>query len=270
DHPLGAIAGVLERGHHLEALRDLLPARFAGRLLHLLAQIDEQLVDVELLQEFADRLGAHRRTEGIRAVFFVKLAVAGLREELALLERGLAGIHDDVRLEVENLLELLERHVEEGSDPRRQALQEPDVRHRGSEVDVPHALATDLRLDDLHAALLADHPPVPHALVLPAVALVVLGGTEDLGAEESIPFGLEGAVVDRFRLLHLTMRPRSDLVGRGERDANGVEDERIFRFFEETEEVFHHWAISPAGPSALLSVLGELDVEFKDLLLYHQ
>src|SRR5947199_348340 len=33
DHPLGAIAGVLERGHHLEALRDLLPARFAGCLL---------------------------------------------------------------------------------------------------------------------------------------------------------------------------------------------------------------------------------------------
>src|SRR5438093_602349 len=92
----------------------------------------------------------------------------------------------------------------------------------------------------------------PHPLVLPAVALVVLGGTEDLGAEESIPFGLEGAVVDRFRLLHLTMRPRSDLVGRGERDSNCVEDERIFRFFEETEEVFHHWAISPAGPSALL------------------
>src|SRR5207248_9791515 len=88
-------------------------------------------------------------------------------------------------------------------------------------------------------------------------------------AEESIPFGLEGAVVDRFRLLHLTMRPRSDLVGRGERDANGVEDERIFRFFEETEEVFHHWAISPAGPSALLTVLGELDVECKALQLLH-
>mgnify|MGYP003694640049 CR=1 FL=1 len=49
-----------------------------------------------------------------------------------------------------------------------------------AEVDVAHALAADLRLDHLDAALLADHAAVPHALVLAAVALVVLRRAEDL------------------------------------------------------------------------------------------
>ena len=103
---------------------------------------------------------------------------------------------------------------------RRQALQEPDVRDRRGEVDVAHALAAHLRLDDLDAALLADDAAVLHALVLAAVALVVLGRTEDLGAEEPVALRLEGAVVDGLRLLHLAVRPRPDLVRRGERDAD--------------------------------------------------
>src|SRR5262249_32595916 len=99
----------------------------------------------------------------------------------------------------------LERHVEEGADARGEALQEPDVGHRRGEGDVPHALAADLRLDHLDAALLAHDATVPHALVLAAVALVVLRGPEDLGAEEAVTLGLEGPVVDGLRLLHLAV-----------------------------------------------------------------
>src|SRR6185369_2838608 len=101
---------------------------------------------------------------------------------------------------VENLLEILERDVEDVSDPRRQALQEPDVRDRRRERDVPEALTSNLRLDDLDAALLADDPAVLHALVLAAVALVVLDRSEDAGAEQPVPLGLEGTIVDRLGL----------------------------------------------------------------------
>src|SRR2546425_1642295 len=47
---------------------------------------------------------------------------------------------------------------------RSQALQEPDVRHRCRELDVPHALAADLRLDHFHAALVAHDPAMLHSL----------------------------------------------------------------------------------------------------------
>src|SRR5947207_2220440 len=158
--------------------------RRAGRLLHLDTQVDEEPVDVELLQQLADGLRAHAGPEGVGPVLLDHLAVAALGEQLALLERGRARVDDHVGLEVEDLLELLERHVEERADARGEALQKPDVGDRRGQVDVAHALAAPLRLDDLAAALLAHHAAVAHALVLAAVALVVLRRAEDLRAEE--------------------------------------------------------------------------------------
>ena len=101
------------------------------------------------------------------------------------------------------------------------------------------ALAAHLALDHLDAALLADHATVLHALVLAAIALVVLDGAEDLGAEEPVPLRLEGPVVDRLRLLHLTEGPLPDLLGRGERDADRVERERVLGLLEEVVEIAH-------------------------------
>src|SRR5262249_23458574 len=138
------------------------------------------------------------------------------------------------------LLELLQGHVEERPDARRQALQEPDVRDRRREVDVAHPLAADLRLDHLDAALLADDATMAHALVLAAVALVVRRRAEDLLSEEPVALRLEGPVVDGLGFLHLAVRPRPDLVRRGERDADRVEVEGVLRLLEETEQVFHH------------------------------
>src|SRR5204862_6097872 len=79
-----------------------------------------------------------------------------------------------------------------------------------------------------------------HALVLAAVALVVLRRAEDLRAEEPVPLGLEGAGVDGLGLLHLAVRPRPDLVRRGERNPDGVEGKRALRLLEETEAAVHH------------------------------
>ncbi|MDT4833133.1 hypothetical protein FQZ97_667230 [compost metagenome] len=91
------------------------------------------------------------------------------------------------------------------------------------QVDVTHALAAHLGLRDFNAALLADHAAVLQALVLAAQALVVLDGAEDLGAEQTVALGLERAVVDRLRLLHLAERPRTDLLGRSHADLDGIE-----------------------------------------------
>src|SRR5262249_49122703 len=43
------------------------------------------------------------------------------------------------------------------------------------------------------------------------------------GGPQIFALGLEGPVVDRLRLGHLAVRPRLDLLGRGEADANRVE-----------------------------------------------
>ena len=130
---------------------------------------------------------------------------------------------DDRSGEVEDLLELARSDVEEIADPARDALEEPDVGDRRSEIDVPHPLAAHLLTGHLDAAALADDPLVADALVLAAVALPVLRGTEDALAEEAVTLGLEGAVVDRLRLGDLARRPVADLLARRQSDPDRVE-----------------------------------------------
>src|SRR5581483_1391643 len=137
------------------------------------------------------------------------------------------------------LLEFLEGHVEKGADARGERAQKPDVRDGGGQVDMPHPLAPHLGLDHLDAALLADDAAMAHPLVLAAVALVVLGGTEDLRAEQAVALRLEGPVVDRFGLLDLAVRPGPDHFRRRDRDPNRVECKRILGLFKNAKEIFH-------------------------------
>ena len=80
----------------------------------------------------------------------------------------------------------------------------------------PRRSRRTLRERDFDAALVADDAAVLHALVLAAEALPVGDGSKDAGAEEAVAFGLEGAVVDGFRLGDFAVRPAADLL-RGRR-----------------------------------------------------
>ena len=141
---------------------------------------------------------------------------------------GLAGlgvdVGDDVAGEVQDLLEVLALDVEQAREREaRGALEVPDVAHGGRELDVAHTLAAHLGRGHLNATALADDAAEADALVLAAGALPVLGGAEDLLAEQAVLLGLEGAVVDGLGLLDLALRPAADAVGRGEGDLDGVE-----------------------------------------------
>ena len=92
------------------------------------------------------------------------------------------------------------------------ALGEPYVAHRAGQLDVAHALAAHLGAGHLHAALIADNALVTYSLVFTAVAFKVLGGTENPLAKESVPFGLEGTVVNGLGLGNLAVRPATYLL----------------------------------------------------------
>jgi hypothetical protein len=87
---------------------------------------------------------------------------------------------------------------------------------------VAHALAANLGAGHLDAAALADDPLVTDPLVLAAVALPVLGRTEDALAEQPVLLGLQGPVIDRLRLGDLAVAPAADLLAGGEADLYGV------------------------------------------------
>src|ERR1019366_7897656 len=116
---------------------------------------------------------------------------------------------DQVGGEVDDLLQLLGLELlaglgahEQVGQPATGAPQIPDVDDRGGQLDVAHAVTADFAPGDLDAAALTDDALEADPLVLAAVALPVLGGTEDLLAEQAVLLGTEGPVVDRLRLLY--------------------------------------------------------------------
>ncbi len=103
-----------------------------------------------------------------------------------------------------------------------------------------HAVAAHLLHRDFDAAFLADDALVFHALVLAAQTLIVLHRPEDAGAEQPVPFRLEGAIVDRFGFLDLAMRPAQDLIRTRQRNANPVKGWNLLGLLEDVDHFLIH------------------------------
>src|SRR5205085_6173279 len=162
-----------------------------------------------------------------------------VRQKLALFNRSIARINDDVGLEVENLLKLAQGNIQQVADARWQALEEPDVRASAGKVNMPQPLAAHLGLCDFHATLVADDASVLHALVLSAQALPIRDRAEDAGAEKPVALRLECSVIDRLRLRHLAVRPLANLFRRGKTNPNRFKIWCKLRFlFLESKHLF--------------------------------
>jgi hypothetical protein len=183
---------------------------FTRGLGQVLAQLLGLGFEVDRGQHLADRFGADIGREGVHAIGVLRVHEFFFGHQLAIGQVGQARLDHHVVLEVEDPLQIAQRHVQHQADAGRQRLQEPDMRDRRGQLDVAHPLAADLLQRDFHAAFLADDAAILHALVLAAEALVVLDRPEDTRAEQAVTLGLERPVVDRLGLLDLAVGPRED------------------------------------------------------------
>ena len=223
DHPFRTVARFQEALDDLQALDDLLGLQLAGGGLQVLAQLVGGRRQVDVRQHRADGLGTDIRLEGVGTEVVLRVQELFLGQQLAIGQVGQTRLDDDIVLEVEDPLQIAQRHVQHQADARRQRLQEPDMRDRRGQLDMAHPLAADLLQGHLDAAFLADQAAILHALVLAAQALIVLDRTKDARAEQAVTLGLERAVVDGLGLLHLAEGPGQNFFGRGQRDLDFIE-----------------------------------------------
>ena len=95
--------------------------------LHLFANFFAQRLDIDLLEEFLDALGAHHGDE-LAGEFLIQLPLAFVADDFALAQpRAIARFDDHKRFEIENALEFAQRDVQKMADARRQTLEEPHV-----------------------------------------------------------------------------------------------------------------------------------------------
>ena len=144
-------------------------------------------------------------------------------DELLGLEIGVPRVDDEVRFVIENAFEVAHRHIEHVSDAARNPLEEPDVRDGDGELDVPHPLPSHARMRDLDAAAVADDAAIANALVFSAGTLPILDRTEYAFAEKPVFLGLEGSIVDGFRLRDFAVAPLTYHLGGGELDTHRLD-----------------------------------------------
>ena len=222
DHPLVQVAkrceGTLDEvllfvGFFVDGLEVLVGLALGRTQLALLGVLGLQRGELlfELDESFCTALGELLVDDG------ELLGLLGLEPRQVGVQLLALHLGDEIRGEVDDAFERLGLEllagIEAGQEvrqPRPGAAQVPDVHHRRGQLDVAHALAPHLGAGDLHPAALADDALEPDALVLAATAFPVLGGTEDLLAEQAVLFGLERAVVDGLRLADLAVGPGTD------------------------------------------------------------
>src|SRR5581483_49120 len=251
DHPLRLVARREERLDQLQALGELLRLEFGGGFRDLLTQIRRHLLKIERLEHLADRFRADHGGEAVLAEFVLRLQILVFGQQLTVLQRGEARLQHNVIFEIENALEVLQRHVEQQTDAARQRLQEPDMRDRRGQFDMAHALAPHAAERDLDRALLADDALVLHALVLAAQALVVLDRAEDARTEQAVAFRLERAVVDGLRLFDLAVGPGQNLFRARDRDLDLIENLRRHLRAEQIHHFLVHRLLLDRGARLL-------------------
>ena len=78
------------------------------------------------------------------------------------------------------------------------------MRAGAGEIDMAHALASNLDQGHFNAALLADNAAMLQSLVFFAKAFVVLDRAKYLGTEQTIALRLKGTVINRLWFFHFT------------------------------------------------------------------
>ena len=236
-HPFGLVL-TLRRAERLDDVQAL-----EGFALTLLRSLGRSLVtqrvghriEVHGLQKRVDRLGAHLRDElvGIAVIQrLIALRQRGQHVEILLLRKrgqtldallgGGAGVDHDITLVIDDRLQLLRRNTQQVTDLRGQRTEVPDVNHGHDQRNVAHTLAAHLLLGHLHTAAVADDTLVADTLVLAAMAFVVLDGTENAFAEQTVALRLVGTIVNGFGLEHLAARLGQNLLRGGQANRNAA------------------------------------------------
>ena len=212
DHPLGLVAILrgTERLYDLEALEGIVLLGYRTIAVGAVAELIGEAVEVDALQKVENRLCTHFCDELIGvAVLKILIFARELSQSIEILVFGQqivdceiicksTRLYDNITFVVDDLIELLGGDTEKVAHLVGKRTEIPDVCYRHDQLDVSSTLTTHLFLGHFHTTTVAHDAFVADALILSAVALIVLGRTEDAFAEKSIALGLVGAIVDGF------------------------------------------------------------------------
>ena len=208
DHPLKFHTWALEGFQYFQTFCNFFDFGVRASWFQLLTQYLNFVFDVEGTQQFAHAFCTHFRFEFF-AVFVQVFVIVFFGQQLTALQRSQTRIGYHKSFKVQNAFDVTQSHVQNHAQTRWQWFQEPDVRYRWSQFDVPHALTTHFRQCHFHATFFAGHAFEFQTLVFTAQTFIVFDWAKNFGTEQTIAFRFERTVVDGFRFFNFAIRPRA-------------------------------------------------------------
>ena len=228
NHPLRTVAGLTESLHNLQTFDDT-GAFLAGGILQTLFQLCGFFFQIDRHQKLFDGLSAHTCAESI-AVLLAGILIFLLRQDLLVLQFGIACIQNDIICKVQNFLQSSRRQIQNQSHAGRNPFEVPDMRYRSCQLDMSHTLTAHTGLGDFYAASVADNTFITDFLIFSTMTLPVLARSEDSLTEQAVFLRFQCSVVNGLRLLYLAVGPLPDFLRGGQADLNGIEGHLIVLF----------------------------------------
>ncbi len=181
----------------MQHIQDCLGTHLAYKLVRI-AVVQILVVAAELFGDVPILFLAEQVSFANYSVFDTSCIIVSLGTEDSRLDYDIALVIDDA-------VQLLCRHPQQISYLVGQTAKVPDMCNGHDQLDVTTALTTHLLLRNLYATAVTYSSLVTDSLVLSAMTLIILGGTEDSLTEQSVTLWLVGTIVDGFGLQHLAM-----------------------------------------------------------------
>ena len=220
DHPFRTVSGKAESFDNFKTFEKAYTF-LAGCILKFFMELCGKGFKVNILEKKLNSFGAHSRLE-VFLIFFTHIAVFLLGKKLFLFERSGTGIGDNIACKIKYLFKKSGAHIKDKTHSGRDTFEVPDVRYGSCEFDMTHSLASYFCSGNFNAAAFADFAFEAEAFIFSAVALPVLGRSEDSFAEKTVAFRFECSVVDGFGFLYFAVGPFSDLFGRSKADFDRI------------------------------------------------
>ena len=219
NHPFRTVAGLTECLYDLQAFQQLDTLLTGCQTCQLCFQFCCQFIQVDLFQQFLDRLSAHACLKFV-AVLFPICVIFLIGQQLFRHQFCVARIQDNELSEVQHFFQTFLGDLQHLSDTGRSTLKVPDVRDRRCQLDVTHTLTAYLCTGDFYAAAVADLTLKANLLKLTAVALPVLCRSENALTVQTVTLRLLGTIVDGLRALYCTIGPLPDAIRRSKTNLN--------------------------------------------------
>ena len=140
------------------------------------------LLQIDGLEKLLDGLGSHSYPETV-SVLLPHILIFPLGENLLILQLRIPCVQHNVGGKIQHLLQSSGGEVQDQAHTAGDSFKIPDMGHGSSQLNMPHALPADIGLGNFHAAAIADYAFIADFLILSAVTLPVLAGSEDAFTE---------------------------------------------------------------------------------------